>query len=410
MKTWIGSKSPTSFDRYARSNTKSKENVSKAEDSMRTKAKRFIQNEFSSAPRKESLGNTKNLRTMTNQKKTRDLSVGAKTTEVSDTCFCTDGADSSHYDNYIIGKRIGQGAYAVVRAGINNWTSNKVAIKIYDKTKLQDSQRRKGVRREIKILERIRHQNIIELYEAFDTKKQVFLVMENVSGGSLHSLLKSRPNRQLKDSEAKSLFLQVASAVKYCHSKNITHRDIKLENILLDEKRKNVKLIDFGFSTWIPNDKKIKMFWGTPSYMAPEIVSKQEFCGPPADIWALGVLLYALLCGKFPFKGKTDEELYSKINNCSLDIPQHVSFAARWLLERMMTVNADHRITASEIWRDSWLVDKDTYLKDIFYQLNGDISCRMDTSKSTKPQYCVAFSCINQTINNVISQKSRKYL
>jgi serine/threonine protein kinase len=73
--------------------------------------------------------------------------------------------------------------------------------------------------------------------------------MENVSGGSLHSLLKSRPNRQLKDSEAKSLFLQVASAVKYCHSKNITHRDIKLENILLDEKRKNVKLIDFGFST-----------------------------------------------------------------------------------------------------------------------------------------------------------------
>jgi len=87
---------------------------------MRTKAKRFIQNEFSSAPRKESLGNTKNLRTMTNQKKTRDLSVGTKTTEVSDTCFCTDGADSSHYDNYIIGKRIGQGAYAVVRAGINN--------------------------------------------------------------------------------------------------------------------------------------------------------------------------------------------------------------------------------------------------------------------------------------------------
>jgi serine/threonine protein kinase len=135
-----------------------------------------------------------------------------------------------------------------------------VAIKIYDKYNLKDSQKRKGVRREIKILERIRHENIVQLYEAFDYKKQVFLIMENVSGGSLHSLLTSKPNRQLKDSEAKHLFAQIAAAIKYCHSKNITHRDIKLENVLLDETKQNVKLIDFGFSTCIPNEKKIKIF------------------------------------------------------------------------------------------------------------------------------------------------------
>lgn len=101
------------------------------------------------------------------------------------------------------------------------------------------------------------------------------------------------------------------SALKYCHIRNITHRDIKLENILLSEDHRQLKLIDFGFSTCIPNEKKIKIFCGTPSYMAPEIVNKIEYSGPPADIWALGVLLYALLNGRFPFKGRTDEELYA---------------------------------------------------------------------------------------------------
>lgn len=127
--------------------------------------------------------------------------------------------------------------------------NKKVAIKIYDKHNLLDPQRRKGVRREIKLLERMKHENIIQLHEAFDNHKKVFLVMDNINGGSLHSLLKSKPNRQLKESEAKGLFRQVASAIKYCHSKNITHRDIKLENVLLDESKRNVKLIDFGFST-----------------------------------------------------------------------------------------------------------------------------------------------------------------
>ena len=98
------------------------------------------------------------------------------------------------------------------------------------------------------------------------------------------------------------MFKAIVSAIAYCHSKQICHRDIKLENILLDEQG-NPKLIDFGFSTCIPNDKKVKIFCGTPSYMSPEIVQKIEYNGPPADVWALGVLLYALLTGTFPFKG-----------------------------------------------------------------------------------------------------------
>ena len=256
-----------------RSWSKSKLNGSNVEDSMRTKVIKFMQNNMSSNYR-----NTENcdekLIALVNLKKTREHSQETKQYMYTDSSFCTDGADWTHYDRYLIGKRVGQGAYAVVRAGIDTQTDAKVAIKIYDKYNLLDAQRRKGVRREIKILERIHHENIINLHEAFDNKKQVFLVMEYINGGSLHSLLKSQPNRQLRDSEAKKLFRQIASAIKYWHSKNITHRDIKLENVLLDESKEKVKLIDFGFATWIPNDKKIKIFWGTPSYMAPEIVSK----------------------------------------------------------------------------------------------------------------------------------------
>ena len=114
----------------------------------------------------------------------------------------------------------------------------------------------------------------------------------------------------------------------YCHNKCIAHRDIKLENILLDDDN-NLKIIDFGFSTCIPNDKKVKMFCGTPSYMAPEIVSKKEYCGPPADIWALGVLLFALLCGTFPFKGSNDKDLYKRIARGEFTVPDHVSARAK---------------------------------------------------------------------------------
>jgi serine/threonine protein kinase len=130
---------------------------------------------------------------------------------------------------------------------------------------------------------------------------------------------------------------------------------------------KKVKLIDFGFSTCIPNSRKIKIFCGTPSYMAPEIVNKVEYSGPPADIWALGVLLYALLNGRFPFKGRTDEELYNRINECDYAIYKHMSRSVRHLLERMMDVDPDTRITAEEILEHKWITDNDWLIQNIFY-------------------------------------------
>jgi serine/threonine protein kinase len=207
----------------------------------------------------------------------------------------------------------------VVRVATCKKDNKKYAIKVYDKSKLTDSNRQRSVRREIKLLQKMNHPNIVKIFEAFETDDYVYLVMEYVGGGSLHSYLREKPNRRLEEDDAKRIFKQIMTALHYCHRKSIAHRDIKLENILLDENN-NVKLIDFGFSTCIPNDKKIKMFCGTPSYMGPEIVLKEEYAGPPADIWASAVLLYALLNGCFPFRGATDKELYRRIQRGTFEL------------------------------------------------------------------------------------------
>ena len=151
-------------------------------------------------------------------------------------------------DEYAVGKQIGQGAYATVHIGLHKRSNKKVALKIYLKEKMKDLQRKKSVRREIKLMKRLEHPHIAKLYEAIETETQVILILEYVGGGSTHGFLKSKPNRQMEECEARKIFAQLISALSYLHQKSIAHRDIKLENVMLDH-RGNVKLIDFGFST-----------------------------------------------------------------------------------------------------------------------------------------------------------------
>lgn len=121
---------------------------------------------------------------------------------------------------------------------------------------------------------------------------------------------------------------QLLGTLSYLHNRSVTHRDIKLENIIID-KRGIIKLIDFGFCCCSSPDVRLKVFCGTPSYMSPEIVMKREYLGAPSDIWASGILLYAMLCGAFPFRGPTDKELYKKISRGSFTYPEHVSLEAQ---------------------------------------------------------------------------------
>ena len=257
-------------------------------------------------------------------------------------------------EDYLMGKIIGQGAYAVVRQGWDKSSNTQVAIKTYEKARIIDPHRKKNVQREIKILKMLDHPNIMKLYEVIDTNKYLHLVCEFISGCSLRSIMKSRGNAGLNEREAKKYFRQLVSAVEYCHNKNVTHRDLKFENVIVDD-RNNVKLIDFGFSTCFPKDKKVKLFCGTPSYMAPEIVSRKDYKGPPVDIWALGVFLFAMLAGYFPFKAETDRELYRQIINVECKLPKSLPADVKNLIGKLLVSDPDKRLTINALVNEEWL-------------------------------------------------------
>lgn len=177
---------------------------------------------------------------------------------------------------------------------------------------------------------------------------QIYLVMELVNGISLLSYLKSLPKRKASQANAVYIFKQLTQAVEYCHSKSICHRDIKLENIIIDESM-NLKLIDFGFAAIVSKPKYLNFFCGTPSYMPPEIVLKKEYLGFNADVWCLGILLYTLLCGSFPFRGKSEKELYIKITKGEYLKPDYLLSSDIDLLNCILRAKPEDRPTCGEV-------------------------------------------------------------
>eukprot|EP00826_Nyctotherus_ovalis_P013464 TRINITY_DN1363_c0_g2_i2.p1 TRINITY_DN1363_c0_g2~~TRINITY_DN1363_c0_g2_i2.p1 ORF type:complete len:363 (+),score=96.00 TRINITY_DN1363_c0_g2_i2:341-1429(+) len=253
---------------------------------------------------------------------------------------------------YNIGTTIGKGAYAVVKLGVHIETGRKVAIKIYDKSSFTDAKRKACLDREVKIMQRLSHPNIVRLYDTVDTSRQLCLIMQLVKGQSLCSYVRARRGRKLVEAECMRVFAQVTAGIEYCHKRGVVHRDIKMENILLDANY-NVVIIDFGFSICAGANQKLRMFCGTPSYMTPEIVMKKEYSGPPADVWSLGILLYAMLCGQFPFRGVTEPELFKCIARCHFTFPPGVSVDARNLVTSMLQLKPEKRATIEKVHKES---------------------------------------------------------
>lgn len=150
----------------------------------------------------------------------------------------------------MVGKVVGEGAYASVRVAIHRLTNKKVAIKVYEKSKIKEVQRKKAVRREIKIMQILKHPNIVHIIDVVETNNHLNISMEYLSGMSLGGYLKSHPNGRIGERDCKLIFKGLTEALVYMHARNIAHRDIKLENIILKEDL-FPKLIDFGFSTCI---------------------------------------------------------------------------------------------------------------------------------------------------------------
>ena len=253
-------------------------------------------------------------------------------------------------DDYLITKELGKGSYAVVKLAVHKITRNKYAIKIYSKQTLIDPQKRNTVKNEINILKQIDNENVMKLYEVIDTPSNLYLVLEYINGVNLLEILKIEKNHFIKEQRAKKLFSQIVKGISYCHKKNIFHRDIKLENILV-LKDDTIKIIDFGFGVKCNRDTLQKLFCGTPSYMAPEIVKKEKYIACYSDIWSLGVLFYSILFGIFPFKGKDDDELFEKINEANLVFPEYnpLSEKIKQMFQKIFVHTPNQRISLDEM-------------------------------------------------------------
>ena len=253
-------------------------------------------------------------------------------------------------DDYLITKELGKGSYASVKLAINKNNKNKYAIKLYPRESLLDPQKRNTVKNEINILKQLDNINIMKLYEVIDTPNYLYLVMEYINGISLLEIIKQDKNHYFEEDRALKIFIQVIKGMIYCQSKDICHRDIKLENILLI-KNDIVKIIDFGFAVKTNKETYQKLFCGTPSYMAPEIVNKEKYIAQYSDIWSLGVLFFAMLYGRFPFRAKKQEELFEKINEAKIIFPEEieVSDQVKELIKKIFIIIPTQRLSLNEI-------------------------------------------------------------
>lgn len=229
---------------------------------------------------------------------------------------CLNRTDIKDYEINVL---IGQGAFGVVKRATyrDEGKAVKVALKQYDKNKLyQDHTRVDALRKECTALACLEHPGIMKFYDSIDSGNKVNIVVEYINGNNLYQYIRKLPGSRIQtEDQVKDIFRQVVESVAYMHDQGVIHRDLKLENILMDRSSNKTKLIDFGFACKVKSayQSKLAYLCGTPIYMSPELAQKKESIGGATDIWALGVILFILLCGKMPFHGAYEEDLFRKI-------------------------------------------------------------------------------------------------
>uniref|UniRef100_A0A914I4A8 Protein kinase domain-containing protein n=1 Tax=Globodera rostochiensis TaxID=31243 RepID=A0A914I4A8_GLORO len=248
--------------------------------------------------------------------------------------------------------KLGSGTYGKVSLAFDHKTEREVAVKLIRKSAIENKQDLVRIRREIRIMSMLNHPNIIQIYEVFENKDKIILVMEYANGGELYDYVSK--NGSLPEAEARRIFRQITSAVLYCHKNKVAHRDLKLENILLDA-RNNAKIADFGLSNYFgQRHKLLNTFCGSPLYASPEIINGTPYKGPEVDCWSLGILLYTLVYGSMPFDGRDFNRMVRQIKRGAYYEPDTPSTASM-LVRNMLRVNPDRRATIYDIASHWWL-------------------------------------------------------
>jgi len=258
----------------------------------------------------------------------------------------------SYVGPYRMDKTLGKGQTGLVKLGVHCVAGKKVAIKIINREKLSESVLQK-VEREIAIMKLIEHPHVLGLYDVYENKKYLYLVLEHVSGGELFDYLVKKG--RLTPKEARRFFRQIISALDFCHSHSICHRDLKPENLLLDDKN-NIKIADFGMASLQPDGSMLETSCGSPHYACPEVIRGEKYDGRRADVWSCGVILYALLVGALPFDDDNLRQLLEKVKRGVYHIPHFVPPECQSLLRGMIEVNPEKRMTLAEIHRHTWVV------------------------------------------------------
>jgi 5'-AMP-activated protein kinase, catalytic alpha subunit len=218
--------------------------------------------------------------------------------------------------HYMLGKTIGEGTFGKVKMGTHILTGEKVAVKVLEKSRICEKADVTRVAREIKILKRNLHHNVIQLFEVLDTPATIYLIMENADRGELFDYIVA--HQRVEEPQACYFFHQIIDGVDYLHQMEVTHRDLKPENLLLQNSSRGliVKIVDFGLSNTHDGGRKLKTACGSPCYAAPEMIAgngEKYYEGPKADLWSVGVILFALVCGYLPFEDANTTKLYKKI-------------------------------------------------------------------------------------------------
>ena len=258
---------------------------------------------------------------------------------------------------YKYGRLLGKGAFGKVNLALHVLTGRLVAIKSINKTKLLNERQRRKIQIETSIMKTLsKSNNIVKIYETYETKKHYCIVMEEICAGDLLSYIKKRG--KLIEQVAKFIFKQIVLTLQYIHNHNIVHRDIKLDNILIDLDN-NIKICDFGVSKIVKNNESMLEQCGTPAYIAPEILLNRGYEGYGVDIWSAGVVLYAMLSGTVPFKGNNIKDLHDLIIKGEYAPIKDISKEASHLIKSIFEVDPKKRITTKDILVHPWLIDVD---------------------------------------------------
>ncbi|XP_050376535.1 serine/threonine-protein kinase SAPK2-like [Argentina anserina] len=257
-------------------------------------------------------------------------------------------------ERYEIVKDIGAGNFGVARLVRDKWTRELYAVKFIERSQKIDEH----VQREIMNHRSLKHPNIVQFKEVLLTPTHLAIVMEYASGGELFERICNAG--RFSENEARFFFQQLISGVSYCHSMQICHRDLKLENTLLDgSTAPRVKICDFGYSKSLLQSQP-KSTVGTPAYIAPEVLSRKQYDGKIADVWSCGVTLYVMIAGAYPFQDPDDPKNFRKTINRILgvhySIPEHVqvSIECRHLLSQIFVENPEKRLTIAGIKNHPW--------------------------------------------------------